>query len=175
VISVRGRLAGVLATAALAAAGCGGDDEDSGSGSEPAASETIPLADYVARADRICAGERGRLRAELRPLGERIGADGKTTEAELMELNKAAAEGARPLVEELRDLPEPETKQAEVREYEAAVTKTLDLLDASVAAFERGDREEAAEKIEENRASVAEIERSAGAVGFKECGTEFSS
>jgi len=148
---------------------CGGGER-----SEPDRAEKgISLAEYVERADRLCLAGRERVREELAPLQEEAAEDGRFTRAEAVQLNKEGARLARPLLEDLESVPKPDAKRSAVEDYLKANRDTIEALDRAVESFERGDVEEANAELRRNRQLAFEITRAAGAVGFKECGSEF--
>ncbi|HEX8206641.1 MAG TPA: hypothetical protein VF587_11340 [Solirubrobacteraceae bacterium] len=179
---MRRRLAALLVAAA--AAGCGGgDDTEDGPapGRPPRTPDTlfgefrpIPLEQYLARGDRICANGRRTARAKLAPLQQKANADGELTPQEVMELNRAAVRLVRPMVRRLTQLPPPRTKRADAERYIRIVLGTVRALDEAAAAFDAEDVAGVREAIARNRKLALESADAAAALGFKQCGTEFS-
>ncbi len=169
-MSLRGR-AGLLSmlVGSLSLVACGGGD----GGGPDRAEQGVSLAEYVKRADRLCLAGRNRVRAELAPLQEAAAEDGRFTRAEAMQLNSEGAKLARPLLEEQEAIPKPDDKRSDVEDYLKANRDTIEALDRAVESFERGDVDEANAELQRNRQLAFEITRAAGAVGFKQCGSEF--
>jgi hypothetical protein len=166
----------VLAIAiALAATGCGGGGKTPDPTPTPALTgKPIPLERYIARADRICDRGRKRVLARLRPLQAQFNADGTVTPDEAMILNDAGGQFARPVIEEIAALPPPDSHREDAEAYTRAMHDTLAALKEAVQRYRDGDRDAAQDALRRNRALAGDIVSAAQAVGFKQCGTEFS-
>jgi type II secretory pathway component PulM len=166
----------LLATlAAIALAGCGGGADAPDPTPTPGLSgKPIPLERYVARADRICRRGLKRVRAQLRPLQAQLGSDGALTPDDAMILNDAGAQLARPVTEEIAALPPPDRHRADAEAYTRALRDSLTTLRQAVDDYRAGDRAAAQDALSRNRALVGDIASAAAAVGFKQCGKEFS-
>jgi hypothetical protein len=175
VISSREYLPGVRAlawglVAALAAGGCGGDD-----GSDAALKgDPVPLARFVARADRICRDAQDAAAVTLGSMQQKFGQDGTLTGDEAMIINRKGAELVRPMVQELAALPPPAGREDEANTYLRATEDTLTGLDDAVAAYEKGDKAAINDALERNRERAQDSVEAAKAVGLKVCGTEFN-
>ena len=99
----------VLVSGLLVLAAAGGCGED-----------TIPLADYVERANAICRDNNTRGRAELDKVRNRLEADGELDSEEVPELNRKALEILRPGLDRLAELPPPDEQQDVAEAYERA-------------------------------------------------------
>jgi hypothetical protein len=169
---MRGR---VLVLAALAFAGCGGGDDDAPQ-AKGLSGDPIPLADYIKRADKICQAGRVRARKALTELQTSLQSDdGELTDDDVMMLNAEGAEQVRPLVRKIQQLPPPDSKREEADAYTRAMQETLFALDDAVEAYRDEDRVRTENALEHNRDLSEDIIKHARAVGFKVCGTEFSS
>jgi hypothetical protein len=165
----------LAALAAVALAGCGGGDDRAAATPTPALSgKPIPLASYVARADTICRRGGKRIRARLRPLQAQVSRDGDVTADEAMLLNDAGGQYARSVVDEIAALPPPDSHRADAEAYTRAMRDTLATLKEAVERYRASDRAAAQDALRRNRALAADIVSAARAVGFKECGSEFS-
>ena len=164
----------LLVLLAVSLAGCGSDGD---SGDPPATEATsapsVSLAEFIADADRICAEGRRKSLRRLRPLQERLERDGRVTVEDVMKLNAAGAAAVAPMLRELEALPRPAEKAQEVEAYLEANRQTLAASQASVAAYERGNREAVNDALRRNRQLAFAAANAAGAVGFKQCGKEF--
>jgi hypothetical protein len=171
-VGVRWMLSGLLAVT-VAVVGCGGDDDDAPE-AKGLSGDPIPLAAYIKQADKICKAGRIRAREELSQLQARLQDDGELTPEDVMQLNEEGATQVRPLVRELTQLPPPDTKRSEADAYTRAMQETLFALDDAVKAFHDGDEGKTNDALGRNREVAQDIVSNAKAVGFKECGTEFS-
>jgi hypothetical protein len=139
----------------LAAAGCGED--------------TIPLAEYVERANAICADNNTRGRAELAKVRDRLEADGELDEQELPELNRKALEILRPGLERLADLPPPDEKQDVADTYERASRDANDAFADVIQAQEDGDTEQFRDARARNEEHTADAREAATELGLDDC------
>ncbi len=166
----------ILACAVVAGlggpAGCG--DDDAADPKAPPRGDTRSHAQYVARADRLCAATRRRARTRLLPLVRRLAQDGLSI-GDAMRVNREGADAVRPTLRRVEALPRPTARREEIEAYLAAVRTTLEALDDAVAAHERGDAAGRTRALARNRSGGAKILPAAKRAGFKQCGSEFGS
>jgi len=164
----------ILACAAVAGlggpAGCG--DDDAADPAAPPKGDTRSHAEYVARADRLCAATRRRAQAKLLRLVRSLARDGLSI-GDAMRVNREGADAVRPTLRRVEALPRPTVKRKEVDAYLAAVRTTLEALDDAITAHERGDAAGRTRALARNRRNGPKILPAARRAGFKECGTEF--
>jgi hypothetical protein len=146
-------VAGLLFLAA--AGGCGED--------------TIPLADYVERANAICRDNNTRGRAELERLRNRLEADGELDSEELPELNRKALEILRPGLDRLAALPPPDEQQDVAEAYERASREANDAFADVIEAQEDGDTERFRDAKALNEKHVQETREAAAELGLDDC------
>jgi len=148
-----------LLAVALAGAGCGGDDETAGGG------ESLTKAEWIERADAICADAQERIQG----LGD-PGAD----LSKLADLTSDAKQILEDEVAAIRDLGAPEGDEDEVEAMLGQVEKGAGASDALIDAATAGDIEKLQEitagDSEFSKAS-AEADRLASEYGLKECGS----
>jgi hypothetical protein len=156
--------------AALAVAGCGGDDASEAT----LKGDPIPLSEFITKADRICRDGQDQAAIALGPMQRRFGQDGSLTGDEAMLINRKGADLVRPMVDKLAALPPPADRADEANAYLRAIKDTLANLNAAVAAYGKGDKDATNEALERNRKRAVDSVSAAKAVGLKVCGTEFS-
>jgi hypothetical protein len=169
-------------TLAVLLAGCGGGGEKTAAtatATPPAAargsaSQTIPLDEYLRRADALCKDLRETQRPRLRRMQRRLARDGRFSTRDVMRLNEAGYERSKSLDEKLRTIPEPDAKARLVQDYIDTVRDSLLALGDAVRSYQQGDRKATAEMLARNRQNAIESARIAARIGFRECGTEFS-
>lgn len=152
------RLAALLTTCALGLAACGGDDEEGGGGG----GGTLPKAEFIAQADKICAD----LDKQTEALGE------PTSPEEISDFIGKGLEITRPALEDLRAL---EARAPE--DVKADYAKAMDLLDEQTGLIEQAQAAGSDQaKVQEIFAKIEPIEKESDAlaqkIGLKECGNE---
>ena len=166
----------LLALAVLA--GCGSEPEKRAAATAtPAATraaQTIPLAEFIERADAICRRTRESVRPKLRRAERRLASDGKLSVADVMRLNTIGYERNKGTDEKLKTIPRPDAKAGLVRDYIDAVRDSLLSLGDAIRSFEQRDASASQTALRQNRRLAIESARIAAKVGFEECGTEFS-
>ena len=162
----------VLGTAALAVAGCGGDD-DKESGSTGSTGDTqqetakpLTKAEYIAQADDICR-EGKKATDGLEKRFDALGDDPDVKEiAPVLEDVVAQLRKTR---EQLGALPAPSEDKATLDGYFASADKTIDVAEQLQEAAEDGDESKADNIADSNDANNDEGERLGKQYGFKVC------
>jgi hypothetical protein len=139
----------------VAAGGCGED--------------TIPLADYVKRANAICRDNNTRGRAELDKVRKRLEADGELDSEEVPELNRKALEILRPGLDRLAELPAPDQKQDVAEAYERASREANAAFADIVKAQEDGAIEPFRDAKARNEKHTKEVRDAANELGLDDC------
>jgi uncharacterized alpha-E superfamily protein len=127
-------------------AGCGGD--------------TIPLAEYVERADDICRDVKAKTNALV---DEAEDAGGAGAERKFLQLNQQGRD-------RIHELPTPSERQEDAQAFEQTLDDVIaSLEDAAEAALERDDKAHDA-ALQRNQDSAKDWIRAAEDLGMKDCG-----
>jgi len=148
----------VLVSGLLVLSAAGGCGED-----------TIPLADYVERANAICEDNNTRGRAELQRARKRLEADGELDSKELPELNRKALEILRPGLDRLAELPPPDQQQDVAETYERASLDANDAFADVIQAQEDGDVERFRDARASNEKHTQDAREAADELGLDDC------
>jgi hypothetical protein len=148
----------VLVPGLLVLAAAGGCGED-----------TIPLADYVKRANAICRDNNTRGRAELERVRNRLEADGELDVEELPELNRKALESLRPGLDRLAELPPPDEQQDVAEAYERASREANDAFADVIQAQEDGDVERFRDAKARNEEHTQDAREAAAELALDDC------
>ena len=148
----------VLVSGLLVLAAAGGCGED-----------TIPLDDYVDRANAICRDSNTRGRAELQSARNRLEADGELDSKELPELNRKALEILRPGLDRLAELSPPDKQQDVAEAYERASRDANDAFADVIKAQEDGDIERFRDAKARNEKHTKEARDAATELGLDDC------
>jgi hypothetical protein len=151
---VRHLLSGLLLLAL--AAGCGDD-------------ETIPLSEYVERANAICRENNTKGRAEVDRLRKELEAGGELGDDDIVELNRKTLEVLRPGMERLEALPAPDEQREAAEDYERLTHEANDAFAEVVDAADDGDSERMAEAIDRNKQRARESHEVATDLGLDDC------
>lgn len=131
--------------------------------------DTIPLADYVERANAICRDNNTRGRAELERFRNRLEADGELDSEELPELNRKALEILRPGLDRLAELPPPDEQQDIAERYERASREANDAFADVIEAQENGDTERFRDAKARNTMHTQQAREAAAELGLDDC------
>ncbi len=157
----------MLGAAALAVAGCGGDDKDSGSSGGGAA---LTKAQFLTKATTIC---RDTKKAQL-PFTDRVNTlPDRTDIKRVAPLLAGALAESRKGYDKLRALPAPSEDKALLDAYFVAAGRLLDALEDLAEASRKSDRPAGAKVARETRALSEDQARRAIAYGFRACGDVF--
>jgi hypothetical protein len=137
------------------AAGCGED--------------TIPLAEYVERANAICRDNNTRGRAEIDRFRKQLEADGELEPDEIAELNRKTLEIARPGLDRLTALPPPEEREDTAEAYERASREANEAVEDVIDAYEEGDAKRLRDAIARNKARGQDSKEAAADLGLDAC------
>jgi hypothetical protein len=156
-----GLLAGILALT-LILAGCGGGSSDTSSSGDLSASP-LSKAEFIKKADAICAAGGKRTQAEFASYvkEKKISAEAGPTAAQFAEISENIQVPAyKRQAEELRALGAPSGE-------EEKVTAIFDAIDAGIEKVEEADPKEA---LESSNSMFVEADTLAVEYGFKVCG-----
>jgi hypothetical protein len=145
-----------LLLVAVAVAACGGED-------------SIPLSEYVERAERICRENETENAAELAKLRRELEDDGDFSPDDIVKVNRRALELVRPGVEELAALPAPDEHADAAADYERASHEAIDAMQDVVDAYDDADAEGIKDATARNRAAVADNKKAAAEFGLDGC------
>ena len=148
-------LAAAITIAALGAAGCGGDDD---SGAPDGGGKALSKSDFVARADRACAG------SGLKPAGPYK--DAKHAAAG----TAAQIRTRRELDRTLDELEPPAELEPDFRSFQEGTDRMVAALQRAKAAADREQEPKFAESTKAFDAAGREREKAADRIGFKRCG-----
>jgi hypothetical protein len=146
----------VVGLVLVALAGCGGED-------------TIPLSEYVDRANAICQESNTEGRDEIRQFRDEREADGNLDRNEVQEVNRKALDTARDSTERLADIPPPDERRADAEAYEQRVREANDAFGDMIEAVEDGDTERAGEALDRNEKLIGDAKDLARDLGLDEC------
>jgi len=157
----------MLGAAALAVAGCGGDDQDSGSSG---GGGTLTKAQFITKAAAVC---RDTKKAQL-PYTDKVSKlPDRTDIKRVAPLLVGALGESRKGYDELRDLPAPKQDKAQLDAYFAAAERLLDALEDLANAAEESNRPAGAKVARETQALTADASVKAQDYGLKGCGDVF--
>ncbi len=154
----------VLASAALAFAGCGDDDKSEGDGGAPT------KATYIEQADELCrkTNDEGRkLNAEVQKF--LAGGDVSALKAAAPGLDEAHALGERSLAE-FKRIPRPAGDEQQLDKMFAAYDAQVAMLGKLADAARSGNGQAFRTQLLEQTSAVANSHGQAQAYGFEECG-----
>lgn len=160
----RGVIAAAVLLGALAACGGGGGGDDTGGAGLGSSGAPVSKADYVARADGICA-EANRRVAELRSVPSASAQE---------EINKSRAGTAiyRDALTAIRSLPVPPGDEEVLAGTYDAFAAVLTAGEDVIRAAQRGDPAGATAIATKTRADLAEVNRRLAEYGMQECSKE---
>jgi hypothetical protein len=147
------RAATLLALFALAAAGCGGEDEG------------LSKEDYLTEADAICAAANRRETA-LDPGGLGWHYGPKFGDPDFLSEFNAPGRAA---LRRLRALEPPAEDAAKAAEVIASLERLADAMDEQIAALRAGDRTGESEIVNEYELAYGDLAVAAGGLGLSEC------
>jgi hypothetical protein len=153
----------MLGAAALAVAGCGGDDKDSGGA-------TLTKAQFIAKATAVC---RDTKKAQL-PFTDKVNSmpDGTDIKRVAPLLVSALAQSRKGLTK-LRAVPAPSKDKALLDAYFAATERLLDALEDIAKAAKATNHPAAPKVAREAQALTADARQKATDYGLKGCGDVF--
>ena len=158
----------LLGAAALAVAGCGDDDKDSGasSGGGPA----LTKAQFITKATTVC---RDTKKAQL-PFTEKVNSlPDRTDIKRVAPLLVSALAESRKGYDKLRALPAPTQDKDLLDAYLAAAKRLLDALEDLANAAKESNRPAGAKVARETQALTADARQKAQAYGLTGCGDVF--
>lgn len=157
----------LLGAAALAVAGCGGDDKESGASDGGPA---LTKAQFIAKATTVC---RDTKKAQL-PFTDEVNSLPDRTDIErVAPLLVGALAESRKGYEELRALPAPTADKDLLDAYFGAAERLLDALEDLANAAQESDRPASAKVARETQALTADARAKAQDYGLKGCGDVF--
>jgi len=159
-------LLGALALA-LAASGCGGDDDGGGSnGSDRESARTVSKAEFIEQADDQC--------SDFREKSDALEAEyDRTSETERQaEIFRELANEAQATGEEIGQIPVPAGDEAIIERYLSAARDQVAVLRQIADALEEGDTVAVASLSQSGEASGAKVRGIAQGYGFKVCGSD---
>jgi hypothetical protein len=166
-VSARSAALLLIATAALAIAGCGGDDETTSStgasGATGVSGTPLSEEEFVSQADAICATVNSRIEGLQAPRNDL---------ASIADFAQQGLEIVQPALQELQALVPPEDLQAQFDDYVSRVEDQVDLQDQLGAAAAAGDTEEVDSLIEQLQAG--NNNEAARDLGLNECAKDAS-
>jgi len=158
----------LVGAAALAVAGCGGDDDEKGSGSSGGA--TLTKAQFISKATTIC---RDTKKAQL-PFNDEVNSlPDRTDIKRVAPLLVGALGESRKGFDKLSALPAPKQDKALLDAYLAAAERLLDALEDLANAAKESNRPAGAKVARETQALTADASVKAQDYGLKGCGDVF--
>lgn len=153
----------IVALAAVSLAGCGGDDEGGGGSNE--GSGGMSKAEFVAKADAICAEAN---RKELAIVREGPGwlYSPKFSDPKLMTRFTAVGRDA---LRRLEALEPPEEARADVRAVVGHIQTSLKAIEQEIADQRAGKRGRTSKNLQVYETAYGDVAASAGRAGFNEC------
>jgi hypothetical protein len=156
------KLAGAAITMLLAglAAGCGSDGDDADTSTTPT---PLTKAEFIARADRICAATDQQIEREAGKLRETARKAGDQLAVSLVKqfLEKTSLPAYESMLGKLRALTPPKADERTIDGYVAALASAIDTVKADVERYSRSDSPD----------PFGDANRRAKAYGMKVCGS----
>lgn len=157
----------LLGAVAVAAAGCGGDDKESGSSG---GAGTLTKAQFIAKATTVC---RDTKKAQL-PFTDKVNTlPDRTDIKRVAPLLVGALGESRKGYDRLRELPAPTQDKALLDAYFVAAERLLDALEDLANAAKASNRPAGAKVARETQALTADARRKAQDYGLTGCGDVF--
>jgi hypothetical protein len=175
---VRFAIARLLVVLTVAVGGCGNDEPDRASGTPSRSTATqptsVPLAEYIERADAICKRHRARATRQVRRDRRMMMLRGRLRPEDLLALNWTFNNMSLTVDDELRALPRPDDRADETLAYADAFEASARAGDDAGEAYLEGRRRQSQKLLKRSKRQASQAARLAQEIGFMECGSPAS-